>query len=153
PPPAPIATGCRRGNSGRGDKELQTTEAPRPQRFSSRRTRKTTESSSADEAPLPHPQQLLVVERRSSARATFSVDFRVLRGEPSVPHWWAVMPWQLTERTFVLLWRMRKGDATRHLILDHAAGLASQVGLTGLTIGALADDLQLSKSGLFAHFH
>jgi len=48
---------------------------------------------------------------------------------------------------------MSKGAATRHIILDHAAGLASQVGLTGLTIGALADDLQLSKSGLFAHFH
>jgi AcrR family transcriptional regulator len=45
-----------------------------------------------------------------------------------------------------------KGDTTRQIILTHAAGLASQVGLTGLTIGALADDLQLSKSGLFAHF-
>jgi AcrR family transcriptional regulator len=30
--------------------------------------------------------------------------------------------------------------------------LASQVGLDGLTIGRLADDLDLSKSGLFAHF-
>jgi len=48
---------------------------------------------------------------------------------------------------------MSKGATTRHIILDHAAGLASQVGLTGLTIGALADGLQLSKSGLFAHFH
>lgn len=48
--------------------------------------------------------------------------------------------------------RTRKGNTTRQIILDHAAGLASQVGLSGLTIGALADDLQLSKSGLFAHF-
>lgn len=48
---------------------------------------------------------------------------------------------------------MRKGDLTRHAILDHAAGLASKVGLEGLTIGALATDLELSKSGLFAHFH
>lgn len=47
---------------------------------------------------------------------------------------------------------MRKGDTTRTAILDHATRLASQVGLTGLTIGVLADDLELSKSGLFAHF-
>jgi AcrR family transcriptional regulator len=47
---------------------------------------------------------------------------------------------------------MSKGAATRQNILTHAAGLASQVGLTGLTIGGLADDLRLSKSGLFAHF-
>src|SRR5205085_2533786 len=38
-------------------------------------------------------------------------------------------------------------------ILDHAVGLASVVGLEGLTIGRLAEDLKLSKSGLFAHFH
>ena len=47
---------------------------------------------------------------------------------------------------------MRKGDSTRQTILDHATQLASQVGLTGLTIGQLADDLDLSKSGLFSHF-
>ena len=47
---------------------------------------------------------------------------------------------------------MSKGASTRHAILDHATGLASQVGLAGLTIGALADALDLSKSGLFAHF-
>jgi AcrR family transcriptional regulator len=47
---------------------------------------------------------------------------------------------------------MSKGDRTHSKILDHATGLASQVGLTGLTIGVLADDLKLSKSGLFAHF-
>jgi AcrR family transcriptional regulator len=47
---------------------------------------------------------------------------------------------------------MRKGDATRHAILDRATSLASEVGLTGLTIGYLADELELSKSGLFAHF-
>ncbi|HUL02065.1 MAG TPA: TetR/AcrR family transcriptional regulator [Gemmatimonadales bacterium] len=48
---------------------------------------------------------------------------------------------------------MGKGERTHTAILDHATGLASQVGLTGLTIGALADALDLSKSGLFAHFH
>ncbi|HUF27856.1 MAG TPA: TetR/AcrR family transcriptional regulator [Gemmatimonadaceae bacterium] len=47
---------------------------------------------------------------------------------------------------------MRKGEATRQAILDRATDLASKVGLTGLTIGHLAEDLDLSKSGLFAHF-
>lgn len=47
---------------------------------------------------------------------------------------------------------MNKGERTKTAILDRATGLASQVGLTGLTIGVLADDLELSKSGLFAHF-
>jgi len=48
---------------------------------------------------------------------------------------------------------MRKGDLTRHSILERATGLASKVGLEGVTIGALAAELELSKSGLFAHFH
>jgi len=47
---------------------------------------------------------------------------------------------------------MSKGDITRQQILDHAVSLASQVGLGGLTIGTLADALDLSKSGLYAHF-
>lgn len=47
---------------------------------------------------------------------------------------------------------MGKGDVTRQQILDRAVALASKVGLGGLTIGTLADDLNLSKSGLFAHF-
>ena len=47
---------------------------------------------------------------------------------------------------------MRKGDATHQAILDRATGLASAIGLEGLTIGALATELDLSKSGLFAHF-
>jgi AcrR family transcriptional regulator len=48
---------------------------------------------------------------------------------------------------------MRKGELTRRLILERATGLASKVGLEGLTIGVLANELKLSKSGLFAHFH
>jgi len=48
---------------------------------------------------------------------------------------------------------MRKGELTHQAILERATGLASEVGLEGLTIGALAGDLRLSKSGLFAHFH
>jgi AcrR family transcriptional regulator len=47
---------------------------------------------------------------------------------------------------------VRKGEITRQAILEQAATLASQVGLEGLTIGSLADALELSKSGLFAHF-
>ena len=47
---------------------------------------------------------------------------------------------------------MRKGELTRQSIVEHAAGLASRIGLGGITIGALAGDLDLSKSGLFAHF-
>jgi AcrR family transcriptional regulator len=47
---------------------------------------------------------------------------------------------------------MRKGELTRQHILGHATSLASKVGLSGLTIGMLAEDLDLSKSGLFAHF-
>ena len=47
---------------------------------------------------------------------------------------------------------MGKGDDTREAILDQATGLASQVGLHGLTIGSLAAQSRLSKSGLFAHF-
>ena len=45
-----------------------------------------------------------------------------------------------------------KGDRTRAAILDRAVDLASLEGLEGLTIGRLADDLEMSKSGLFAHF-
>lgn len=47
---------------------------------------------------------------------------------------------------------MSKGDTTRHAILEHAMSLATKVGLEGLSIGRLAEDLKLSKSGLFAHF-
>jgi AcrR family transcriptional regulator len=47
---------------------------------------------------------------------------------------------------------LRKGELTRQAILEHAARMASRIGLEGLTIGALAEELRLSKSGLFAHF-
>ena len=45
-----------------------------------------------------------------------------------------------------------KGQQTRAAILDAALGLASQMGLEGLSIGALAEVMQMSKSGVFAHF-
>jgi len=47
---------------------------------------------------------------------------------------------------------MRKGEQTRTLILNEAVALASRVGLEGLSIGSLAGRLEMSKSGLFAHF-
>jgi len=45
-----------------------------------------------------------------------------------------------------------RGEVTRNTILERAAGLATQIGLEGLSIGRLAEELNLSKSGLFAHF-
>ncbi|RUL72988.1 TetR/AcrR family transcriptional regulator [Dyella choica] len=45
-----------------------------------------------------------------------------------------------------------KGAATRELILEHAYQLARQDGLEGLSIGALALGVGMSKSGVFAHF-
>jgi AcrR family transcriptional regulator len=47
---------------------------------------------------------------------------------------------------------MSKGEVTRRLIVDRALELATQLGLEGLSLGTLATDLSLSKSGLFAHF-
>jgi AcrR family transcriptional regulator len=45
-----------------------------------------------------------------------------------------------------------KGEATRRAILNTAVNIASVEGLEGLTIGRLAQELRMSKSGLFAHF-
>ncbi|AJC16120.1 TetR/AcrR family transcriptional regulator [Pandoraea sputorum] len=47
---------------------------------------------------------------------------------------------------------MRKGEQTRAAILNAALELAGRDGLEGLTIGLLADRMQMSKSGVFAHF-
>ena len=52
----------------------------------------------------------------------------------------------------VLESRPRKGSHTREAILAKAMDIASVEGLDGLTIGTLAEALDLSKSGLFAHF-
>jgi AcrR family transcriptional regulator len=48
--------------------------------------------------------------------------------------------------------RPRKGDQTRAAIVDAALAIASRDGLEGLTIGTLADQMQMSKSCVFAHF-
>ena len=41
---------------------------------------------------------------------------------------------------------------TRSAILDEAVQIASRVGFDGLSIGQLAEQVEMSKSGLFAHF-
>jgi len=46
----------------------------------------------------------------------------------------------------------KKGLVTRSLILKAALDIASKAGLEGLTIGNIADTVQMSKSGVFAHF-
>jgi AcrR family transcriptional regulator len=48
--------------------------------------------------------------------------------------------------------RKARGDATRRAILGRAMQIASIEGLGGLSLGRLAEDLGMSKSGLFAHF-
>ena len=45
-----------------------------------------------------------------------------------------------------------KGQQTKAVIIEAALGLASQIGLEGLSIGALAEVTGMSKSGVFAHF-
>ncbi len=57
--------------------------------------------------------------------------------EPSVAH--AIKP-------------VHKGQHTKAVIVAAALGLATHVGLEGLSIGALAEVTQMSKSGVFAHF-
>jgi AcrR family transcriptional regulator len=47
---------------------------------------------------------------------------------------------------------LQKGQQTRAAILDAALGMASHMGLEGLSIGALAEVTGMSKSGVFAHF-
>ncbi len=48
--------------------------------------------------------------------------------------------------------RRAHGERTRQAILEAAVHIASEEGLEGLTIGRLASELSMSKSGLFAHF-
>ncbi|GAA1119749.1 TetR/AcrR family transcriptional regulator [Kribbella jejuensis] len=48
--------------------------------------------------------------------------------------------------------RLVRGDQTRRAVLRRSVDIASVDGLEGLSIGRLAADLGISKSGLFAHF-
>lgn len=47
---------------------------------------------------------------------------------------------------------MSKGEETRRAVLEQAVHTAARSGLSSLTIGTLADQTGMSKSGLFAHF-
>lgn len=46
----------------------------------------------------------------------------------------------------------QKGQQTKAVIVDAALALAAQIGLEGLSIGAVAEITKMSKSGVFAHF-
>ena len=47
---------------------------------------------------------------------------------------------------------LQKGQQTKAAIVEAALGLATHIGLEGLSIGALAELMGMSKSGVFAHF-
>lgn len=47
---------------------------------------------------------------------------------------------------------VHKGQQTKAAIIDAALAMASHVGLEGLSIGAIAEVMHMSKSGVFAHF-
>ena len=47
---------------------------------------------------------------------------------------------------------LHKGQQTKSAIVDAALSLATQIGLEGLSIGAVAELTRMSKSGVFAHF-
>lgn len=47
---------------------------------------------------------------------------------------------------------LHKGQQTKAAIVAAALGLATQIGLEGLSIGAVAEVMHMSKSGVFAHF-
>lgn len=47
---------------------------------------------------------------------------------------------------------MSKGTVTRERIVDQALKDASLLGLEGLSLGQVAEEVGMSKSGLFAHF-
>ncbi len=48
---------------------------------------------------------------------------------------------------------MIRGDNTKNTILDAGLEMASLLGLEAVTIGSLAKETGMSKSGLFAHFN
>jgi len=52
----------------------------------------------------------------------------------------------------VVLYHTNQAAVTRHEILQVAVDIASAEGLEGLSIGRLAAELRMSKTGVFAHF-
>ena len=57
-----------------------------------------------------------------------------------------------TSRKKIISRHQPRGLRTREAILARAVDIASVQGLEGLTVGSLAEQLRMSKSGLFAHF-
>jgi len=47
---------------------------------------------------------------------------------------------------------MHKGELTRASILERAVAMASVRGFEGISIGRLASEAGMSKSGVFGHF-
>ena len=47
---------------------------------------------------------------------------------------------------------LSKGERTKRQIIERAFALSHYVGLEGISLAVLAADLNISKSGLFAHF-
>lgn len=68
---------------------------------------------------------------------------------PATP---GVMPAEPLASGARLLKSPHKGQQTKAAIVDVALGLASRIGLEGLSIGAVAELMHMSKSGVFAHF-
>jgi AcrR family transcriptional regulator len=71
---------------------------------------------------------------------------------PDAAYFLSGMEDELLPKTAIAPDRPAKGARTRESILRVAVDIASVEGLEGLTIGRLADELAMSKSGLFAHF-
>ena len=60
--------------------------------------------------------------------------------------------WPVSAAATAVDGRVARGEQTRKAILQRAMDVASVDGLEGLSIGQLAADLGISKSGVFAHF-
>jgi AcrR family transcriptional regulator len=50
------------------------------------------------------------------------------------------------------IYMQKPASSTHQRILEEGLALMSQAGLTGVTLGVLAEQVGMSKSGLFAHF-
>ena len=54
--------------------------------------------------------------------------------------------------TPAVLYRTQQATETRHAILSVATDIASAEGLEGLSVGRLAAEMRMSKTGIFSHF-
>ena len=99
------------------------------------------------------PSSLDDLPGRPAGGARKSMAARRAGGEASAKASSPVLPGAVPEKTAgATLKSQHKGQQTRAAILDAALRLSTQIGLEGLSIGALAEVTQMSKSGVFAHF-